>query len=942
MAILICLVITFSLTNLHAQENEFSLFEITPEDPMLILQIKDIDEPFELIENSKAWQYLIEAPIWEIFIEELEIETKIKGAERLIRPCLPILSHLLGKEIMLIVPKFEGIVEFCPTVLVQLDRSDYLGEILTTAIEVLLDNIPETVQREYSGYSYKLIKSSKLNMYFACGVFDNFLVVSLGETMLFKIIDLNQGRSMNSLANNAKFLQRIEYLKSSSAKRVTNFQTMFYIDFEKIFNFTQLIYPIVRNLIHEERQLLVDEVVKQLDLVQWIAGISNLTRDGLISQEYIEFNPNTTNRDLIAMLQVPPTTFKSINFVGADSASYFASNLIEISKLWDIARNIKKPTWLGKNGHEVDIVEELQKKNNINLKEELFAFMDKKIAVIHVDDSIPVPIEKFGKEKMSEYLYMVKTKDSGKVAKSLGRLENLVAEVLGVMEDRPIKWETIDHLNTQIHTIAIPDSMLKVCYSVTDEYLLFAMHPSILKASIDCAKGHTENLSTNPQFRELRVVTPEKVNYIRYTNIARILNSLFTEKLTETGANNIALMKPIFDQSIDLVKALTESLVGSIVYTVKDGNGLRTYSLLKVRDINECLPHKDRLEAKLARSLCIANMYSKKEMLDHALPYLDCIMKNANELLSEHSLLEIKRRKNRNHYRETALVYEALGSAYQLQNKLDEAIAQYQKAINIDPNLSEVHYNLACVYSLRKEKELAIDCLRTAVTQNKYWLSYCQTDSDFDNIRGSEEFLQIVKSLPQESEENQKQNRWQLNSFILHELFYRMCIVLNLNDAEAYYRLGLIYDIQGILDKAIIAYEKAISLDPNYRHAYRNLGLIYRKRHKSEKAIVAYNEAILFNPSDPVTYAELAIVYYEKNKLDDAIELYKKAVNIEPNFSYAHYNLACVYSIQNERKLAMKHLQIAITQNRYWIEQCKKDSDFENIREIPEFQELVK
>jgi tetratricopeptide (TPR) repeat protein len=85
----------------------------------------------------------------------------------------------------------------------------------------------------------------------------------------------------------------------------------------------------------------------------------------------------------------------------------------------------------------------------------------------------------------------------------------------------------------------------------------------------------------------------------------------------------------------------------------------------------------------------------------------------------------------------------------------------------------------------------------------------------------------------------------------------------------------------------------------------------------------------------------LGLAYHEKDELDNAIESYKKAINIAPKLPYAHYNLACAYSLQNEKELAIKHLKIAITQDRSCLERCQKDPDFDNIRESEGLKEII-
>lgn len=73
-------------------------------------------------------------------------------------------------------------------------------------------------------------------------------------------------------------------------------------------------------------------------------------------------------------------------------------------------------------------------------------------------------------------------------------------------------------------------------------------------------------------------------------------------------------MKPSVNQAIDWLQAFIYPPVGLMQYTVKDGNGLRGYSLLKVRDLEPELPPPDSPGAQLARAILIALMYSEAEM----------------------------------------------------------------------------------------------------------------------------------------------------------------------------------------------------------------------------------------------------------------------------------------------------------------------------------------
>ena len=73
----------------------------------------------------------------------------------------------------------------------------------------------------------------------------------------------------------------------------------------------------------------------------------------------------------------------------------------------------------------------------------------------------------------------------------------------------------------------------------------------------------------------------------------------------------------------------------------------------------------------------------------------------------------------------------------------------------------------------------------------------------------------------------------------------------------------------------------------------------------------------------------------------DSFVQHKRAIAIDPNHAQAHYNLARAYALKNEKTLSIESLQKAITLDRRAIEASKTNSEFDNIRESSEFQQLI-
>ena len=162
-----------------------------------------------------------------------------------------------------------------------------------------------------------------------------------------------------------------------------------------------------------------------------------------------------------------------------------------------------------------------------------------------------------------------------------------------------------------------------------------------------------------------------------------------------------------------------------------------------------------------------------------------------------------------------------------------------------------------------------------------------------------------------------------------------------LETAESYNNLGIAYQKQGKLKAAIEAFKMAISIDPNLAEAHVNLGNGYAMQGELDDALIAFKEAVRINPNLVEVYSHLGHIYSMQGRLDEAIVQYKNAIAINPDYVTAHYNLACAYSLKNEKTLAIETLQKAIMLDQKYIEMSKTDSDFDNIRESPKFQQLI-
>jgi serine/threonine protein kinase/Flp pilus assembly protein TadD len=206
--------------------------------------------------------------------------------------------------------------------------------------------------------------------------------------------------------------------------------------------------------------------------------------------------------------------------------------------------------------------------------------------------------------------------------------------------------------------------------------------------------------------------------------------------------------------------------------------------------------------------------------------------------------------------------------------------------------------------------------------------------------------------------------------------------------SEAYATLALVYfrmtDLgKGSLDDAFSAGQKAIDLDPNNHIAYWILGRIYHTTDRDQDAMNLYKKVIELSPDFYSAYGDLQVAYEKlglmdkwHETLDAALEMYPRYLHLHPDDGRAHiyyaidltkagrvdeakseamkaiqlspddplmlYNVSCFYSRLGERLSGVETLKKAISAGFENFEWIKRDTDFDNIRDEPDYIELMK
>jgi eukaryotic-like serine/threonine-protein kinase len=213
---------------------------------------------------------------------------------------------------------------------------------------------------------------------------------------------------------------------------------------------------------------------------------------------------------------------------------------------------------------------------------------------------------------------------------------------------------------------------------------------------------------------------------------------------------------------------------------------------------------------------------------------------------------------------------------------VDDAIAEYHKAIDLDPKHAPAHINLGIALVAKNRLDEGIAEYKKAIDLNP---KYAQAHNNLGTA------LQAKKKLDEAIAE------------------YKKAIDLDPKYANAHYNLGYVLHQKNQLDEAIAKYKKAIELDPKHAKAHNNLGIALRAKDQLEDAIAEFKKAIELDPKDGLPHYNLGNALKSKNQLDDAAAEYRKAINLLPNHAETHCNLAKVLRLQGQLPASLESYQ---------------------------------
>lgn len=177
---------------------------------------------------------------------------------------------------------------------------------------------------------------------------------------------------------------------------------------------------------------------------------------------------------------------------------------------------------------------------------------------------------------------------------------------------------------------------------------------------------------------------------------------------------------------------------------------------------------------------------------------------------------------------------------------------------------------------------------------------------------------------------------------------YRLAIQIDHDEWLAHRLLGAVLARLGNYEGASPLLRRAIALRPSHIGSYDHLFGVLSRLDRYEEAIALADRAIsratkhlAGNPSDQEARVSLAMIQARMGQSEEALETIATARRLAPRDSFTSFHAATVYALLKDHAEALSLLQEAQARGYYLQSEALRNSDFEKLRGLPEFQRLL-
>ena len=154
-------------------------------------------------------------------------------------------------------------------------------------------------------------------------------------------------------------------------------------------------------------------------------------------------------------------------------------------------------------------------------------------------------------------------------------------------------------------------------------------------------------------------------------------------------------------------------------------------------------------------------------------------------------------------------------------------------------------------------------------------------------------------------------------------------------EAEGFMELGLFH-------RALQRAERLLASRTGRQAGLTLKAECFRRAERFDEAIPVLEEALQEWPEDEGLWVNMGWCRKRTGRLDLAIQAMEDLLARQPESPIGHYNLACYLALAGDKERCLGELRLAFELDPSLKELAQEESDFDSLRNDPEFQKLCR
>ncbi len=174
---------------------------------------------------------------------------------------------------------------------------------------------------------------------------------------------------------------------------------------------------------------------------------------------------------------------------------------------------------------------------------------------------------------------------------------------------------------------------------------------------------------------------------------------------------------------------------------------------------------------------------------------------------------------------------------------------------------------------------------------------------------------------------------------------YDQSLELRPDDGSTHYNRGDVLHRLQRDEEALAAYDRSLESRPDYENTHHNRGATLGALGRHAEALAAYDRALELRSDDAHTHGSRGVALGNLGRFEEALAALDRSLELRPDQPHTLYNRAWLFSRWKKPDQALQDLRVVMRDNPEFGEAARRDPDFDNIRDDPEygppFRELV-